>query len=227
MSRSGSATSSLRSCPALHSFRSATCTSSAFEPSPWPAGRIRRPRVGELLMARPRLSRARRSGRGQALAEFALVFPFFMLALFAVIVFGLTIFYDQQVTNVAREAARYAAVNGVEAQCPTISHDPPPAPPFSYYRCDPPETDGRRCTLQPSRMPLGRGRRHPPQRLLVELSRRSQSRTRPMTRRLRTRSGAPIRSSTASTPRSQPIRHCSRVRTGHHSRRRRGQQPSR
>jgi hypothetical protein len=74
------------------------------------------------------------------LAEFALVFPFFILILFAVIVYGLTIFYDQQVTNVAREAARYAAVNGVEAQCPTISHDPPQAPPFSYYPCDPPAT---------------------------------------------------------------------------------------
>lgn len=83
----------------------------------------------------------RRVPRGQALAEFALVFPFFVLVLFAIIVYGLTIFYQQQLANVAREAARFAAVNSAEAKCPVVSHLPDPqAPPFSYYRCDPPST---------------------------------------------------------------------------------------
>jgi len=85
------------------------------------------------------MSRMRRRRIGQALTEFALVFPIFMLFLFGIIVWGLGIFYQQQVQNVAREGARYAAIHSSEAQCPTISNDDLAGPkPFSYYACDVP-----------------------------------------------------------------------------------------
>lgn len=79
--------------------------------------------------------------RGQALTEFALVFPIMLLFLFGIIVWGLGIFYQTQVQNAAREGARYAAIHSSEAQCPTVStHDPilyGPRP-FSYFDCDTP-----------------------------------------------------------------------------------------
>jgi hypothetical protein len=86
--------------------------------------------------------------RGQALMEFALVFPIFMFLLLAVIVFGLLVFYNQQLENAAREAARYAAVHSNSAQCPTVSRlDPtPPNTPNSYFRCDAPEDGWPRMT---------------------------------------------------------------------------------
>ena len=89
------------------------------------------------------LSRPSRT-RGQALAEFALVFPIFALLLFSIITFGLYIFYNQQLQNAAREAARYAAVHSSTAQCPTVSRLDPiePLQPVSdtYTRaCDSPE----------------------------------------------------------------------------------------
>jgi TadE-like protein len=82
-----------------------------------------------------------RPRRGQALVEFALVFPLFMLLLMSIITFGLYIFYNQQLSNAAREAARYAAVHSSTAQCPTVSRlDPPPQiKPKTYVNyCDPP-----------------------------------------------------------------------------------------
>jgi hypothetical protein len=77
---------------------------------------------------------------GQALAEFALVFPIFAMAFFGVIVFGLSVFYQQQLTNAAREGARYAAVRSTEhPRCPIVSNlEPAAPPPLSYYRCDAP-----------------------------------------------------------------------------------------
>lgn len=86
------------------------------------------------------LSRFLRRHSGQALAEFALVFPLFALAMFSVIVYGLSLFYQQQLTNAAREAARYAAVHSVEhPSCPTVSQlEPHGPPPLTYYRCDTP-----------------------------------------------------------------------------------------
>jgi len=73
------------------------------------------------------------------MAEFALVFPIFAMVLFAMITLGLWVFYQQQLSNAAREAARYAAIHSSSAQCPTVSHIDPQAPPTSYYRCDSPE----------------------------------------------------------------------------------------
>jgi TadE-like protein len=78
---------------------------------------------------------------GQALVEFALIFPVFLVLLMSIITYGLYVFYNQQLSNAAREAARYAAVHSSTAQCPTVSRlDPPPAiKPKSYVNyCDPP-----------------------------------------------------------------------------------------
>ncbi len=85
---------------------------------------------------------AERSGRGQALVEFALIFPMFVLVLFTVIVVGLYVFYNQQLENAAREAARYAVVHSANAQCPTVSRINPLLTnrPDTYTRnCDSPE----------------------------------------------------------------------------------------
>jgi TadE-like protein len=87
--------------------------------------------------------RLTRRARGQTLVEFALVFPLFVFVLFGIITFGLGVFYQQQLSNAARDAARYAAVHSSTAQCPTVSHfdPPPPLRPLSgsYARCDRPE----------------------------------------------------------------------------------------
>jgi hypothetical protein len=84
----------------------------------------------------------RRRSRGQALAEFALVFPIAMSVIFGIIVFGLWVFYQQQLTNVAREGARYAAIHSSTAICATSSWRDPQAPPVSYtpypLHCDGP-----------------------------------------------------------------------------------------
>src|SRR2546426_7843318 len=83
------------------------------------------------------MARVRAGKRGQALVEFALVFPILMLFVFGIVVWGLGVFYQQQIQNAAREGARYAAIHSSEAQCPTISNDPLVGPrPFSYYDCD-------------------------------------------------------------------------------------------
>jgi hypothetical protein len=86
-------------------------------------------------------SRSGHRRRGQALVEFVLIFPLFLLVLMSILVFGLYVFYTQQLASAAREGARYAAVHGSGAQCPTVSRlDPAPANRFtSYWRCDAPE----------------------------------------------------------------------------------------
>lgn len=84
--------------------------------------------------------RLRGRPRGQALAEFALVFPIFALAFFGAITLGLYVYFQQQITNAAREGARYAAIHSSTAQCPTVSNKDPQAPPLSYFRCDTPST---------------------------------------------------------------------------------------
>jgi hypothetical protein len=85
--------------------------------------------------------RSDRSDSGQTMVELALVFPLVMAVLMGIITLGLGVFYSQQVTNAAREAARYAAIHSATAQCPTVSRlDPNPPPGDSYFRCDAPET---------------------------------------------------------------------------------------
>ena len=70
--------------------------------------------------ARLRTLPHRRSHRGQALVEFALVAPMFFLVLFAIIEAGRFIFYYETLNNATREGARYAIVNGANSLgCPT------------------------------------------------------------------------------------------------------------
>jgi hypothetical protein len=57
----------------------------------------------------------RRRGAGQALAEFALVIPLFMVLLVGVFEFARAIYYVQVVNNAAREGARYAIVHGAKS----------------------------------------------------------------------------------------------------------------
>jgi hypothetical protein len=86
--------------------------------------------------------RPRRDPRGQALVELALVLPLFLMVLIGIVVLGIGVFYQQQIANGAREAARYASVHSATAQCPTVSNLAPdnsllPAP-NSYFACDTP-----------------------------------------------------------------------------------------
>src|SRR4051812_1418798 len=76
--------------------------------------------------------------RGQALTEFSLVIPFFLMLVFGVIVVGLIVFFQAELTNSARQAARYGAIHSSTSQCPTTSWVTPQAPPLSYYACDAP-----------------------------------------------------------------------------------------
>lgn len=76
--------------------------------------------------------------------------PLFVMVLFGIVILGIGIFYQQQITNAAREAARYAALHSATAQCPTVSR----LPPVSAYRpqtydpnCDAPAAGWPRMTV--------------------------------------------------------------------------------
>ena len=86
------------------------------------------------------------SSRGQALVELALILPLATMLLTGIIVFGIGLFYQQQVSNAAREAARYASLHSATAQCPTVSKLTPAAPPASYVECDTPAAGWPRMT---------------------------------------------------------------------------------
>lgn len=89
---------------------------------------------------RPLLRANRPDDRGQAMVELALVAPLFVMLLVGIITLGIGVFYQQQMTNAAREAARYASIHSATAQCPTVSKLTPVAPPKTYVPCDPPAT---------------------------------------------------------------------------------------
>jgi hypothetical protein len=74
----------------------------------------------------------RNERQGQTLVETALVMPVFIMVLFGIIVLGIGVFYQQQLTNAAREAARYAAIHSATAACPTTGDHDPASPPQSY-----------------------------------------------------------------------------------------------
>jgi hypothetical protein len=59
--------------------------------------------------------RRRGSSRGQALAEFALVFPVFLLLVLILVDFARGIFIYSVISDAAREGARYAIVHGTLA----------------------------------------------------------------------------------------------------------------
>lgn len=54
------------------------------------------------------------------MVELALVFPLFAMVLAGIIVLGIGVFYQQQVTNAAREAARWAGIHSATSSCPTV-----------------------------------------------------------------------------------------------------------
>jgi hypothetical protein len=60
----------------------------------------------------------RRRSRGQALVEFALVFPIFMLLLFGLIDVGRYVYVTNAFNQAAREAARFGAVQQWAFACP-------------------------------------------------------------------------------------------------------------
>jgi hypothetical protein len=64
-----------------------------------------------------------------------------MLVLFSIIVLGLLVFYQFQITNVAREAARFAAIHSSNSVCATTSFRDP-ATRVSDYRPYPLQCDG-------------------------------------------------------------------------------------
>ena len=66
--------------------------------------------------------RAAARSRGQTMVEFALVAPLFFMLFCGIIVIGLAIFYQQQITNAAREGARFAAIHSATSRCPTVSN---------------------------------------------------------------------------------------------------------
>lgn len=61
------------------------------------------------------------SKRGQALVELALVAPLFFMVLMGIVVIGIGVFYQQQMSNAAREGARFAAIHSATSTCPTMS----------------------------------------------------------------------------------------------------------
>ena len=73
-----------------------------------------------------------RNARGQALVELSLVLPLFTMVLTGIIVLGIGVFYQQQVTNAARDGARFAAISSATAQCPVAGSYDPASPPLSY-----------------------------------------------------------------------------------------------
>ncbi|MEA2652043.1 MAG: hypothetical protein QOI85_1764 [Chloroflexota bacterium] len=89
--------------------------------------------------------RRRTGSRGQSLVEFALIAPLLFLMISGIITLGIGVFYQQQLANAAREAARFAAIHSATSQCPTTSWmDPnwsrvgPEIDQNVYYDCDPP-----------------------------------------------------------------------------------------
>jgi Flp pilus assembly protein TadG len=56
------------------------------------------------------------------MVELALILPLFLTVVFGIIVLGIGLFYQQQVTNAAREAARYAAIHSATAQASVVGH---------------------------------------------------------------------------------------------------------
>lgn len=56
---------------------------------------------------------------GQAMAEFAMVAPFFVMLLFGIIEGGRFVFYYEMLNSAAREGARYAIVHGSNSDCPS------------------------------------------------------------------------------------------------------------
>lgn len=99
-----------------------------------------------------------RNRRGQALVELALVLPLFTMVLFGIVVLGVGVFYQQQVTNAAREAARFATIHSAtDPDCPVVSNKEPDEAvrPDTYYRCDLPSARWPEMTAHARRSVFG------------------------------------------------------------------------
>jgi hypothetical protein len=73
------------------------------------------------------------------MVELALAAPLFLMLLFGIITLGIGVFYQQQLTNAAREAARYASIHSSTSSQPTVSWKDPASAPLTYVRYDRPE----------------------------------------------------------------------------------------
>ena len=60
----------------------------------------------------------RSKARGQAMVEFALIFPIFILLLVGMFDLGRVVWVNNTLATAAREAARYAIVHGEKSACP-------------------------------------------------------------------------------------------------------------
>ncbi len=69
-----------------------------------------------LKLIRRRAENGQRDEKGQALVEFALLVPIFLMLLFAIVDFGMGFHAWISVTNAAREGARIGAVQASEAE---------------------------------------------------------------------------------------------------------------
>lgn len=100
-----------------------------------------------------------RSGPGQALVEFALVLPLFLLLLAGIIDFGLGLNASISVSNAAREGARLGAVDAISADIVARVNSmmgPYPGPPTSVTAtCT--HAGGGACTLDNSATKPGSG----------------------------------------------------------------------
>ena len=76
-----------------------------------------------LKLIRRRTDKGQRGEKGQALVEFALLVPIFLLLLFAIVDFGMGFHSWITVTNSAREGARLGAVAATEEQIIDRVHD--------------------------------------------------------------------------------------------------------
>lgn len=84
--------------------------------------------------------------RGQAIVELALVLPLFVMVITGIIVLGMGVFYQQQVTNAAREAARFASIHSATSSKPVVSKLAPASPPLSYVADDRPSASWPKMT---------------------------------------------------------------------------------
>lgn len=89
------------------------------------------------------------------MVELALVFPLFVMVFFGIIVLGIGVFYQQQITNSAREAARFASIHSATASKPTVSWFDPDPQPLSYSRYDQPEDGWPHMTAAGRRLIFG------------------------------------------------------------------------
>jgi hypothetical protein len=95
---------------------------------------------------------------GQALAEFALVIPLFLILLFAIFDLGRAVFTYNSITNAAREGARLAIVNQdidmIKARAKgqaSIAETTDPSVTVGYYEMN---VDGEPDTTQPCPTPV-------------------------------------------------------------------------